>query len=69
MSTLAIFYVGVAMTLMCGSAIALVVWTAVQDGRTQRAEDEQRPHAQDETVGRQRPRPAGAAEPAAHRPR
>jgi hypothetical protein len=50
MSTLGIFIAGVAVTLVVGTALALVVWAAVQDGKTQQAEDEGRPHDLDETV-------------------
>ena len=62
MSTLGIFIAGVAVTLVVGTALALVAWAAVQDGKTQQAEAEGRPHDLDETLNGQRPRRAGTPE-------
>ena len=68
MSTFAIFFFGVGVSLMVGAALALVVWGAVQDGNTQQAEDENRPHPLDETVGMARLGTAGTPGHVAHQP-
>ena len=37
MSDLAIFIVGLLLTLAIGGAMAFLIWAAIQDGKTQRA--------------------------------
>ena len=49
MSTAALFVAGTFLTLMVGTAFALLVWAEIQDGRTQRAAERGEPHDLSET--------------------
>jgi hypothetical protein len=58
MSGEALFLMGVLVTLLVGSAIALLVYAAVLDGRRQREADEMRGRGDSDVIAFGRPDPA-----------